>query len=193
MGNRLLLIVDPQIDFISGALPVKGASVAMDALAAYVRANARDYTVIIVTQDFHPADHISFNCNGGEWPVHCVAGSVGAELWPQLREALEGSGCATEYLLKGESAGKEEYSIFKNPASALRILDIVNQKNIEQIDICGIAGDICVADTLEDGIQLLGADRFRVLLPFAPSIDGGKRLSEIIRDKNLKFLKTCDR
>lgn len=47
MNNRLLLIIDPQIDFITGALPVPDAEKAMDALAEYLLRNNHDYTHII--------------------------------------------------------------------------------------------------------------------------------------------------
>lgn len=63
--NRLLLIVDPQIDFINGSLPVPGAEAAMDALAAYVAAQDGQYAAKVVTCDFHPHDHCSFTANGG--------------------------------------------------------------------------------------------------------------------------------
>lgn len=193
MGNKLLLIVDPQIDFITGTLPVEGASAAMDSLSAYIKANAKEYSGVIVTQDYHPSDHISFSDNGGQWPVHCVADTEGAELWPSLCGALKESGCKMILLRKGEASDTEEYSIFKNPVAARRIQDIADREGIDQIDICGIAGDICVADTLEDGIQLLGGKMFRVLLPFSPSLDGGKRLADMIADKNLKYFGICDR
>ena len=51
--KKLLLIVDPQIDFITGTLPVSGAAEAMDALAKYVKDKGNEYTVKIVTADWH--------------------------------------------------------------------------------------------------------------------------------------------
>ena len=47
--NKLLLIVDPQVDFITGSLPVEGAAKAMDALATYVKEQSEEYSVKIVT------------------------------------------------------------------------------------------------------------------------------------------------
>ena len=43
-----------------------------------------DYDVVIATRDWHPADHSSFAEQGGPWPVHCVAGTQGAQLHPDL-------------------------------------------------------------------------------------------------------------
>ena len=66
--KKLLLIVDPQIDFITGTLPVAGAAEAMDALAKYVKEKGNEYTVKIVTADWHPYHHSSFADEGGMWP-----------------------------------------------------------------------------------------------------------------------------
>lgn len=64
--KKLLLIVDPQIDFITGTLPVAGAAEAMDALAKYVKEQGNEYTVKIVTADWHPYHHSSFADEGGD-------------------------------------------------------------------------------------------------------------------------------
>ena len=79
--KKMLLIVDPQVDFITGTLPVPGAAKAMDALAEYVRAHGEDYSVKVVTSDWHPYHHSSFVPEGGQWPRHCVQHSAGAALW----------------------------------------------------------------------------------------------------------------
>lgn len=63
--KKMLLIVDPQVDFITGTLPVPGAAVAMDALAEYVRAHGEEYSVKVVTSDWHPYHHNSFADEGG--------------------------------------------------------------------------------------------------------------------------------
>ena len=88
MDNKALLVVDPQIDFITGSLPVPGAEQAMDKLAEYIKENGAEYTHVIVTADRHPLTHCSFTQNGGEWPRHCVADSVGAAIWPAIMETL---------------------------------------------------------------------------------------------------------
>ena len=161
--NRLLLIVDPQIDFISGSLAVNGAAKAMDALADYLYKRDELYQYKIVTNDWHPLNHCSFQRNGGSWPVHCVQYSIGANN-PRI----------------------EEYSIFKNLSSANYINRIINMKQIEQIDLCGIAGDYCVLDTLKDGIKFYGKDMFNVLMPYVVSIDNGKTLNEFVKNNSIK-------
>ena len=83
---RALLIVDFQNDFTpGGALGVpEGDTIApkINALAA-----SGDYALVLATRDWHPADHHSFAAQGGPWPVHCVAGTPGAELHPALDTA----------------------------------------------------------------------------------------------------------
>ena len=72
--NKMLLIVDPQIDFISGTLPVPQAAPKMDALADYVREKAHEYKLKVLTADWHPYDHCSFKENGGANAVTIVDG-----------------------------------------------------------------------------------------------------------------------
>lgn len=185
MKNKLLLIIDPQVDFINGSLPVPGAAEAMDALAEYITRYGEIYSYIVVTGDRHPFGHCSFRSNGGQWPMHCVADSVGAAVWPKIMEALVPYAARTVILHKGEDPLTEEYSIFKNRASADRLLQIIREHNIDSIDICGLAGDICVADTIVDGRNLPEKLRFNVLADYTPSLDGGVRLGLLSADTGL--------
>ena len=119
--DRLLLIVDPQIDFITGSLPVPGAEPAMNALAEYVSQHGDVYTLIAVTCDRHPLRHSSFSDFGGQWPPHCVESSVGAAVWPPLMNALERHSDSVRFLYKGECLDKDEYSIFQSVKGADRM------------------------------------------------------------------------
>lgn len=86
MPGRALLIVDVQNDFTPG-----GALAVAEGDAVVPRINALaasgDFDLVLATRDWHPADHSSFTSAGGPWPVHCVAGSPGAELHPSLDRA----------------------------------------------------------------------------------------------------------
>ena len=64
--NKILLIVDPQIDFISGSLAVEGAKEKMDALANALLNDDIDCDCVMVTKDCHPFNHCSFKENGGQ-------------------------------------------------------------------------------------------------------------------------------
>ena len=77
--DKILLIVDPQVDFISGSLAVEGAKEKMDALASALQNGEIDCDYVMVTKDFHPSNHCSFKENGGQWPPHCVIG-IGTNL-----------------------------------------------------------------------------------------------------------------
>lgn len=176
--QRLLLVVDPQLDFITGSLPVPGAQAAMDALAGALRAADGAYAAKIVTADRHPYDHSSFREAGGQWPRHCVANTVGAALWPALVPALYETAGRCVVLHKGQEREREEYSIFQNADARERILATVERLGVTRVDICGLAGDICVLSTLRDGVELLGAGRFAVLGSFSPSLDGGAALAD---------------
>lgn len=177
MQQRLLLVVDPQQDFITGSLPVPGAQGGMDALAGALRAADGRYAAKIVTADRHPYDHCSFREVGGQWPRHCVADTAGAALWPALVPALHETAGECVVLHKGQERGREEYSIFQNADARERILAAVERPGVAGVDICGLAGDICVLSTLRDGVELLGAGHFAVLGAFSPSLDGGAALA----------------
>lgn len=152
----------------------------MDSLALYIHEHGCRYERIIVTADRHPMNHCSFADYGGEWPRHCVADSVGAAVWPTVMDALYGYSDKTIFLHKGEDADREEYSIFKNIRAAEKIRELLNTRGIKDIDICGLAGDVCVADTIRDGAAIPGRPAFNILLPYTPSLDGGTTLSHLI-------------
>lgn len=178
--KRLLLIVDPQIDFITGTLPVPGAEIAMDALSQYAEGHASDYELICVTCDRHPLRHSSFIECGGQWPSHCIESSVGAAVWPPLMKALERHSVLVRFLYKGEDRDKDEYSIFQSSKCVTEMDSYINNFAIVGIDICGLAGDVCVANTLRDAMRLYPDIRFQILTPFTASIDGGTMLTSLI-------------
>ena len=164
--KKLLLIVDPQVDFITGTLPVPGAEQAMNDLARYIIDHDGDYHAKVVTGDWHPLDHCSFQPNGGQWPVHCVQHSPGAATWWPLLEALYNTRGATEFL-KPVLAGQDYYPL------------LAGKSKYTQVHVCGLAGDVCVLNTLRDLMPLCGS-RIKVLEQYAPSLDGGKALSSFL-------------
>lgn len=174
---RCLLIVDPQTDFISGSLAVPGAKNAINELAACLRANPERYALTLVTSDSHPADHCSFQKSGGHWPEHCIAGTSGAEIWPELDTALREGNKPVIILPKGTDKDREEYSVFRNETSRARLISELAAYGIDEIEICGVAGDVCVLDTLKDALKLPGQFKFAVLDKFTASLDGGISLS----------------
>ena len=82
---RALIVVDVQNDFCpGGALAVPDG----DAVVEGVNRLAAQAEFVVATRDWHPPDHGSFAAQGGPWPVHCVAGTAGAELHAGIDAAV---------------------------------------------------------------------------------------------------------
>lgn len=181
--KKLLLIVDAQYDFISGSLPVKNAILCMGRLGDYIEetCESNPYNTIVATADWHPISHCSFKENGGEWPMHCVAYSNGAAISHFVLKGVMKCKCSDFHVLtKGTAEDHEEYSVFRNAASCVKLHKIVESQEIEEIDICGIAGDYCVLESLKDALREFPSMQFKVLEKFTASIDGGKTLAEFV-------------
>jgi nicotinamidase/pyrazinamidase len=127
-----LLIIDFQNDFTpGGALAVEEG----DRIGEPIRALAPRYDVIAATRDWHPPDHASFAEQGGPWPVHCVAGTHGAD----LHEAMDG--IELDALVDvGRERDDEGYSGFEKSDLA----EILRSKGVDRVAICGLATDYCV-------------------------------------------------
>jgi len=138
-----LIIVDFQNDFTpGGALPVDGG----DRIAGRVNELAADprFDLVVATRDWHPPDHGSFEEQGGPWPVHCVQGTVGAELHPSLaREHVD------VVVDAGTDPAKEGYSGFEDTGLA----ELLRERGIDRVTIAGLATDYCVKYTAFDALR----------------------------------------
>lgn len=186
MNTKVILIIDPQIDFISGSLAVPMAEEKMLALAEYLRSS--DHDTVVFTCDWHPMTHISFKENGGVWPRHCVKHTVGAAIFPPLIDAAYSKKRDVYFLTKGDRFDKEEFSIFKNFASKDRLKKIISMAKCEQIDVCGIAMDVCVKDTIKDGMKIFSPSMFNVMLEYTPAItkQGELEFMEMLQENDIK-------
>lgn len=148
---KTLLIVDVQNDFTEGgALGVTGGDAVAEGITAHLAAHAGDYDAVIASRDWHDAD----NDNGGHfsdtpdyvdsWPVHCVAGTTGAEFDPLLDTSA-----ITHEVRKGQ--GKPDYSAFQGITdTGSRLGELLKDLTITEVDAVGIATDHCVrASTLD--------------------------------------------
>lgn len=196
-NNKILFIVDPQNDFIEGgSLPVNGAKDAMDNLVTYLKKNCKTYSRIYITKDYHPETHCSFKENGGEWPKHCVQGTEGANIYAPLHSVLSNRAFAqiTAFCGKGLNKDCEQYSVFAldennnitNSAGRIIYDEIKDLKNLE-IDVCGIAGDVCVLNTLKDLVKLVGPGCLQVFEKYSPSLDDGFTLMNYCVINNIKY------
>ncbi|HEX5397358.1 MAG TPA: isochorismatase family protein, partial [Candidatus Limnocylindria bacterium] len=104
------------------------------------------------TQDWHPEMTPHFARDGGIWPVHCVAGTWGAELHPSLR--VEG-----ERIRKG-IGGEDGYSGFtvRDPVSGdetpTELEAMLRRHDVQRVVVCGLATDYCVRATALDAVRL---------------------------------------
>ena len=113
--TRALFIIDVQNDFTEGgALAVDGGAAVAAHLTSYLERAASDYALVIASRDWHNAEGDNgghFTPTGQEpdyldtWPVHCVAGTPGAEYHPALDTSR-----ITLHVKKGQ--GEPAYSIF---------------------------------------------------------------------------------
>ena len=105
-----------------------------------------------------------------------------------LNKALED--IYNPYVLKGIHFDKEEYSIFDNSEDgevlANQILDIFKEEYVG-IDVCGIAGDYCVLETIKGLRKFMGDKYITVLTEYTASIDGGEKLMNYIKENDLNY------
>lgn len=161
--RRALIVVDVQNDFCpGGALAVPDG----DAVVPVINRLAASYDTVVLTQDWHPAGHRSFaSSHPGQvpfasitlpygpqvlWPDHCVQGTNGAELHPDLAVPH-----ARLILRKGTNPAIDSYSAF---TEADRVSDTglaawLRAVGVTAVDVCGLATDFCVAWTALDAAK----------------------------------------
>ena len=191
LPNRMLIIVDPQIDFTTGSLATKNGPAAMDNLAKKLSEGAwKNYGWIIVTQDAHPANHCSFVEQGGVFPPHCVQGTEGMNVYPALQEVLKSifqDNPEIHYMKKGDLAEKEEFSIFQNAGSGLKLTETIKEMGFEGIDICGIATDYCVYETTKDLMAFYPANQIRIVTNCLAAVDeSDTKLADLMKENGIQ-------
>ena len=191
LPNRMLIIVDPQVDFTTGSLATAKGPEAMDYLAKTINVGVwKKYNWIIVTQDAHPENHCSFVENGGVFPPHCVQGTEGMNVYPALQEALNSISTNfpdLHYMQKGDLFDKEEFSIFQNARSGEKLRYIINEMGFEGIDICGIATDYCVYETTKDLMEFYPASQIRIVTNCLAAVDDNDtKLADLMKENGIE-------
>lgn len=191
--NRMLIIVDPQIDFTTGSLATAKGPEAMERLALAIDNGVLDkYNWVIVTQDAHPANHCSFVENGGVFPPHCVQGTEGMNVYPALQKALdEHMSTLTggiHFMTKGDLADKEEFSIFQNARSGEKLTKTITEfEKFDGIDICGIATDYCVYETTKDLMAIYPAKQIRIVTNCLAAVDDSDtKLADLMKENGIE-------
>jgi nicotinamidase/pyrazinamidase len=158
-----LLVVDIQNDFLpGGALAVPDG----DQVIPIANRLVGFFSLILATQDWHPANHGSFAANHlnrhpGEvinlngitqvlWPVHCVQGSSGAAFSAQLRTER-----FSKVFRKGIDPGIDSYSGFfdNGKRRSTGLAEYLRDRRVNQLFICGLATDYCVKFSALDGVD----------------------------------------
>ena len=154
-SNTCLLIVDVQYGFMpGGGLPVAEG----EATAPVINRTAARFANAALTQDWHPADHISFAANhpgrqpfetialpyGPQvlWPVHCVQDTRDAALHDDLRVPQ-----AQLLIRKGFHQDVDSYSAFveADRRTSTGLAAYLKARGISSLYLCGLATDYCVA------------------------------------------------
>lgn len=162
--HDVLLVIDVQNDFCpGGALAVPGG----DAVVAPIHRLAQRFQHIILTQDWHPADHTSFaSAHPGKqpfepvampygeqtlWPTHCVQGSKGAEFLPTLQLPQ-----AELILRKGFRRDIDSYSAFfeNDRTTPTGLAGYLRERTLSRVFLTGLAYDYCVAYSAIDARRL---------------------------------------
>jgi nicotinamidase/pyrazinamidase len=150
--TRALIVVDVQNDFCEGgSLPVSGgAAVAAGVTALLAGPDRSGFEHVVATRDWHtdPGTHFAAEPDYvSSWPVHCVAGSAGAEFHPEFdREHVD------EIFSKG--AFQAAYSGFEAADSSDTPLgDWLRARGVDEVDVVGIATDYCVRATALDAVK----------------------------------------
>ena len=164
MGEKALVVIDVQNDFCpGGALAVDGGDEILPAVNALIDA----HHTVILTQDWHPVDHLSFASKhpGSDvfqtidlpygpqtlWPDHCVQGTKGAEFHADLNQTK-----ARAIIRKGYRTRIDSYSAFfeNDHATATGLAGYLKDHDISEIVLCGLATDYCVAYSALDAVRL---------------------------------------
>lgn len=158
-----LIVIDVQNDFCpNGQLAVADG----DAVVAPINSLISAADVVVLTQDWHPADHLSFASNHKDcepfslidmpygpqvlWPEHCVQGSKGANFHADLK-----SDRADIVIRKGFNAAIDSYSAFyeNDKSTKTGLAGYLRDREISDLTFAGLATDFCVAWSALDAIK----------------------------------------
>jgi nicotinamidase/pyrazinamidase len=166
---RALIIVDVQNDFCEGgSLAVPGGAAVAREISSLLASPGHGYDHVVATKDYHidPDGHFADEPDyAHSWPVHCVVGTPGSEFHPDLAtEPIEA------VFRKGAHAAA--YSGFEGTSDdGTPLAAWLHARDVDQVDVVGIATDYCVRATAVDA----AANGFgtRVILGLTAGVDPG--------------------
>lgn len=140
-----LIVIDPQVDFFpGGALGVPDGDATLPPMNRAIEIFTERGLPVVVTRDWHPPNHCSFTSEGGPWPPHCVRGTSGAELHPDLDLPP-----LFTMVHKATATNREAYSDFDGTGLG----DLLRSRGIRRIFVAGLALDYCVRATCLDAVD----------------------------------------
>ncbi|HEY3878309.1 MAG TPA: isochorismatase family protein [Trebonia sp.] len=145
---RALIIVDVQNDFCEGgSLPVSGGTAVARSISSLLTSGDHGYDQVVATKDYHidPGSHFAADPDyARSWPAHCVAGTTGADFHPDLA-----TGPIDAVFRKGAHAAA--YSGFEGITDdGTPLADWLRARDVDTVDVVGIATDFCVRATAAD-------------------------------------------
>jgi nicotinamidase/pyrazinamidase len=149
--SRALLIVDVQNDFCEGgSLAVRGGAEVAAGISAHLshQDGADGYDHVVATRDYHvdPGSHFADEPDFiDSWPVHCVVGTEGVQLHPNLDQTR-----IEAVFDKGEYAAA--YSGFEGSHDGVSLEAWLKQRSVDDVHIVGLATDHCVRATAMDAV-----------------------------------------
>ena len=164
---RALIIVDVQNDFCEGgSLAVAGGAAVAAAISSLLAGPDNGYAHVVATTDYHidPGSHFSDNPDYWEsWPPHCVAGSSGAAFHP----AFDTSNVEVVFRKGAHAAAYSGFEGVDDNGTPLG--DWLRARDVDQVDVVGIATDYCVRATASDAVA--AGFSTRVLLGLTVGVD----------------------
>jgi nicotinamidase/pyrazinamidase len=189
---RALIIVDVQNDFCEGgSLAVTGGAAVARAISEHVAGDGADggrgYGHVVATKDFHidPGAHFSDHPDyAATWPPHCVAGTSGSDFHSNLD-----TGPVEAVFRKGAHAAA--YSGFEGTDEAgTPLADWLRARDVDEVDVVGIATDYCVRATAADAARAGFSTRVLLDLTAGVAPDSTALAIEDLRAANVELTGT---
>ena len=178
--TRALFIIDVQNDFTEGGvLGVDGGAAVAAGVSVLLAEHPLAYKYVFASRDWHDIG----NDNGGHfardtapdfvttWPVHCVAGTTGAEYHKALT-----TDAVTFHIRKGQ--GRPAYSLFEGATeTGQTVTELLSEHGVTEVDIVGLATDHCVRASVLDALE--HGQRVRVLTDLVAGVAAESTLNAL--------------
>lgn len=123
---RLLVVVDMQVDFVTGVLGTKEAQEIVQSIAGYIRKFKAAGGTVVFTKDTHTKEYLNTQ-EGRKLPVeHCIIGTDGWQFVPEVRELAKGT------------------AVFeKSTFGSISLAEYIREKGFDEVQFCGVCTGIC--------------------------------------------------